>query len=98
MPLVEHNRYRQDGGREKTLGAVYTPPRVASALVRWAVRTPNDRVLDPACGEGVFLAAAQTHLSDLGQKQPACVGVDIDPQAAAASGDRLAAGGLYRDV
>ena len=26
-------------------------------LVRWAVRSPSDRLLDPACGDGRFLAA-----------------------------------------
>jgi adenine-specific DNA-methyltransferase len=83
-PLV--GRYHQSGKVEKTLGAVYTPPRVAAALVRWAVRSPTDRVLDPSCGEGVFLAAARTRLADLGARRPNCVGVDIDPKAAAISG------------
>jgi adenine-specific DNA-methyltransferase len=86
MVIIQGNRYQQNGSRQKTLGAVYTPPRVASALVRWAVRVPSDKVLDPACGEGVFLAAARTHLADLGNKQPVCIGVDIDPSAASASG------------
>ena len=49
------HRYRKNGAREKVLGAVYTPPRVAAALTRWAVRTSSDAVLDPSCGEGVFL-------------------------------------------
>lgn len=79
------NRYQQNGSPEKKLGAVYTSPRVASALVRWAVRSPLDAVLDPSCGEGVFLAAARTRLADLGSRNPVCVGVDVDPQAAAAS-------------
>jgi adenine-specific DNA-methyltransferase len=88
------SRYRQNGAPEKILGAVYTPPRIASALVRWAVRSPADRVLDPACGEGVFLAAARARLADLaapppaarsGDKRPICTGVDVDPQAAAAA-------------
>jgi len=79
------NRYHQNGNAEKILGAVYTPPRVATALVRWAVRSPDDKVLDPACGEGVFLASARTHLANLGSKYPTCLGVDIDPQAASAS-------------
>ena len=84
--VVAQSRYKQNGSAEKVLGAVYTPPRVASALVRWAVRSSDDRVLDPSCGEGVFLTAVQTRLADLGNRQPTCVGVDIDPQAASASG------------
>ncbi len=83
---VAQGRYQQNGTAEKVLGAVYTPPRVASALVRWAVRSSDDRVLDPSCGEGVFLSAARTHLADLDNRQPTCIGVDIDPQAASASG------------
>jgi len=86
MTRVVSHRYKATTNREKTLGAVYTPPRVASALVRWAVRHRDDRVLDPSCGEGVFLAAARTHLADLGNTQPTCVGVDIDREAAAAAG------------
>lgn len=80
------HRYRKNGAREKVLGAVYTPPRVAAALTRWSVRTSNDSVLDPSCGEGVFLAAARTRLADLGSRNPKCVGVDIDPQTAAHTG------------
>lgn len=80
------NRYRENGKAEKLLGAVYTPPRMAAALVRWAVRSRSDRVCDPACGEGVFLAAARTRLADLGNSLPTCVGVDVDPRAASAAG------------
>lgn len=43
----------------KKLGAYYTPPEIAIALVRWVVRAPMDRLLDPACGDGRFLAAHQ---------------------------------------
>lgn len=85
MAVALNNRYQENNSAEKMLGAVYTPPRVAAALVRWAVRSSADKVLDPACGEGVFLAAARTRLADLGAKRPTCVGVDIDPQAASAS-------------
>lgn len=81
-----NHRYRDNGSLEKALGAVYTPPRVASALVRWAVRSPSDKVLDPACGEGVFLSVARTRLADLGSRHPTCVGVDIDPKVATMSG------------
>ncbi len=79
-------RYHENGSRAKVLGAVYTPPRVAAALARWAIRSPSDRALDPSCGEGVFLSAARTQLAVLGARQPECTGVDIEPQTAAASG------------
>jgi len=80
------SRYHQSEAAEKIRGAVYTPPRVAAALTRWAVRTRNDKVLDPACGEGVFLSAARTRLADLGARRPECLGVDIDQATAAKSG------------
>jgi len=83
LPL---DRYRQNNHAAKVLGAVYTPPRVAEALVRWAVRSPAERVLDPACGDGVFLAAARKRLAQLGSADPRPMGIDIDPQAAAAAG------------
>lgn len=41
----------------KSLGSFYTPPEVADMLVRWVVRSPSDRLLDPACGNGRFLTA-----------------------------------------
>jgi adenine-specific DNA methylase len=55
----------------KDRGAYYTPEPVASALVRWAVRNPADRLLDPACGDGRFIAA-----------HPKSVGIEQDPAAA----------------
>jgi hypothetical protein len=43
-------------------GAVYTPPFLASLLLDYAMPydklTGNERILDPACGSGVFLVGA----------------------------------------
>ena len=80
------SRYKKNGAKEKVLGAVYTPPRVASALTRWAVRSASETVLDPSCGEGVFLAAARTRLADLGARKPDVTGVDIDGPTAEQTG------------
>lgn len=85
------SRYAKSGAREKVLGAVYTPARVAAVMTRWAVRAATDRVLDPSCGEGVFLAAAHTRLGDLGARgRPAVQGVDIEAETAAAVGAECA--------
>jgi adenine-specific DNA-methyltransferase len=52
--------------RRKELGAFYTPPEMADKLVRWALRTPDDRVLDPSFGGLVFLGSAYDRLRVLG--------------------------------
>ncbi len=50
----------------KLRGEVYTPLEVALGMVR-RMRWPQDgpRLLDPACGEGVFLEAALRRLAEL---------------------------------
>ena len=40
----------------KRRGAYFTPQDAVAALVRWAVRKPSDRMLDPSCGDGRFMA------------------------------------------
>jgi len=85
-PTTYMGRYHRNGDAGKVRGAVFTPPRVAAALTRWAVRTRSDKVLDPSCGEGVFLSAARTRLADLGARKPECLGVDIDSETATLSG------------
>ena len=43
---------------KKERGAYFTPQPVAQFLSDWAIRTPNDAILEPSCGEAVFLEAA----------------------------------------
>ena len=61
----------------KDSGAYYTPDHVVWSLVRWAVRSESDLLLDPACGDGRFIAA-----------HPRSVGVERDCQAAATAARR----------
>lgn len=73
----------------KESGAYYTPDHVVRSLVRWAVRAPTDLMLDPACGDGRFIAA-----------HPNSVGVERDSRAAAlavrrASGSRVHEGDFF---
>ena len=67
--------------QQKTLGAFYTADPVARFLVRWAVRNADDVVLDPSCGDGVFLQAASEHILDLGNPCPRIWGVDVAADA-----------------
>jgi tRNA1(Val) A37 N6-methylase TrmN6 len=71
--------------RQKELGAFYTPEKIADFLVKWAVRSPTDLVLDPGAGEGVFFKLALKRLMDLGATLPDSLnqvyGVEIDRNA-----------------
>jgi len=49
----------------KELGAYYTDSQVADFLVWWAVRNPEDTVLDPSFGGGVFLRSAGKRIREL---------------------------------
>src|SRR5208282_5778380 len=41
---------------QKERGAYYTPEQVAATLLRWVIRSDTDRLPDPACGDGRFIA------------------------------------------
>jgi hypothetical protein len=47
------------------LGQFYTPPPIAEFIVKWAVRNPNDLIMDPAVGSGTFLVKAYKRLVEL---------------------------------
>jgi adenine-specific DNA-methyltransferase len=65
----------------KARGAFFTPPPIAEFLSRWAIRTPDENILDPTCGEAVFLVAAAERLKALGAAPDAIAarltGVDL---------------------
>lgn len=66
-----------------SLGQWFTPPEVARLALTLAGTV--GRILDPACGDGAFLAAART----LGASAEQLFGVELDPTAAAACAARV---------
>lgn len=54
----------------KARGAFFTPPEVTRFLCGWAIASPGDRVLEPSCGDGAFLAAGIERLRELGGRVP----------------------------
>ncbi len=50
----------------KSRGAFFTPPKMAEYLADWAIVSPEDTVLEPACGEAEFLIASYKRLMALG--------------------------------
>lgn len=51
---------------DKLRGGYYTSAELTTWLCRWAIRSSNDHVLEPSCGDGSFLQAAMERLLDLG--------------------------------
>jgi adenine-specific DNA-methyltransferase len=83
----------------KARGAFFTPPAIADYLAWWAVgRNRDATILDPTCGEAVFLLAAARELrkhgttsADLGKQ---VIGVDIHKRSLAEAKTLLKAEGL----
>jgi adenine-specific DNA-methyltransferase len=85
--------------RRKSRGAFFTPPAIADYLAEWAVEGDADSVvLDPTCGESVFLAAAARRLADLGvepeRMRKQVLGVDLHEASVVESRRLLQAEGL----
>jgi adenine-specific DNA methylase len=51
---------------DKLRGGYYTSAEVADWLCAWAIRSPDERVLEPSCGNGAFLEAAARRFNALG--------------------------------
>lgn len=69
--------------RQRLMGVYYTPKIIAQVLADWAIRTPNDKILEPSFGGCGFLEACVDRLSRLSVTQPVSniFGCDKDKQA-----------------
>jgi SAM-dependent methyltransferase len=71
--------------KQRTYGQFDTPADVADLLLGFCLRRPTDRLLDPSCGTGAFLARAaryQRWMSDGSYQEKRLWGVELDPEAA----------------
>ncbi|MGC8988446.1 restriction endonuclease subunit M, partial [Infirmifilum sp.] len=57
------------GEERHQLGQFYTPRPIAELIVKWAIRSPDDKILDPGCGSGTFLVEAYKRLAELKLKR-----------------------------
>lgn len=65
------------------LGAFYTPPELTEVICRWAIRSSEDRILEPSFGGCGFLSSSRDRLRSLGAMRPGSriFGCDIDQLA-----------------
>src|SRR5690554_2145622 len=62
----------------KARGAFFTPEPIARFIAEWAIRSSDERVLEPSCGDAEFLEHAVTRLRELGAEgEPVVSGVEI---------------------
>ncbi|HTJ47276.1 MAG TPA: N-6 DNA methylase [Kofleriaceae bacterium] len=76
-----------DRAARRASAVFYTPPHLVALAVNATIRTPA-RVLDPACGAGVFLVEALRAMGGRTARERASlaarlVGLDVDPTAVA---------------
>ncbi len=77
----------------KARGAFFTPEGITRHLAAWAIRSAEDRVLEPSTGEAAFLVSAVERLTELGNPAPAVDGVEIHPPSARAAHELISAAG-----
>lgn len=86
----------------KDRGAFFTPPAIAEFLTNFAIRDGSARVLDPTCGEAVFLLAAARRLEQRGATKEAIgrqlSGVDLHGPSLAEAAGLLAVDGWAADL
>ena len=61
-----HSGRFTDLDSDKLRGGYYTSAEIADWLCAWAIRDASDRILEPSCGDGVFLESAAARLRSLG--------------------------------
>lgn len=73
--------------RQKLAGAYFTPPPIVEALVCWAVRRDSDRLLDPSCGDGRFIASHHNAVGIEQDSESAQTAISRAPWALVHEGD-----------
>ena len=78
----------------KARGAFFTPLPVARFIANWAVTSDDDAILEPSCGEAVFLHEAGRD----GRHRGILDGVELHPPSAAESERTLRAEGIRASI
>jgi len=75
---------------QKFSGAYFTPDGVAASLLRWAAFDENERLLDPSCGDGQFIAGHRNSVGIEQDARSAAIAKDRAPWALVHQGDFFA--------
>jgi len=75
--------------KRRKLGQYSTPSSIAEFMAAWAIRSPNDLILDPCIGQGSLLIQCMKRLEEFGlpkaEAHAHIFGADVDAQAIAST-------------
>jgi adenine-specific DNA-methyltransferase len=71
--------FKKNESATKLRGGYYTPPETARFLTRWAIKKRPKSILEPSCGDGVFIRAVHNET----KAKVRLVGVEVIPTEAA---------------
>ncbi len=90
------------GQHHKARGAFFTPLEISNFISDWAIRSPDDRVLEPSCGDAAFLLPSASKLTALGASAkdlPSILhGVDIHGPSVIEARKRLTGAGFSASI
>lgn len=61
-------KFKADQTTQKLRGGYYTPQNLADYVVRWVLQKQPESILEPSCGDGVFIQALHNNHCDKGVK------------------------------
>ncbi len=71
---------------QKLRGGYYTPPEITDFVANWAIRSANDSILEPSCGDGAFVESSVEKLVSLGATEKdikdILKAIELDPNEA----------------
>lgn len=86
----------------KARGAFFTPCELTDFLATWAIRSPENAVLEPSCGDAAFLLSAAARLEELGAGRTEITarlaGVEIHDASAQNAAKRLREAGFFARI
>ncbi|UYB49957.1 class I SAM-dependent methyltransferase (plasmid) [Lysinibacillus capsici] len=78
-------KLKANATEQKLAGRYYTPIDLAGFIVRWGMDETVNTILEPSCGDGVFLEALRQYDGNF-----TCKGIEISATEAALAAERLA--------
>lgn len=83
--------FMENESAQKLRGGYYTPEDLAAFLSAWVLEISPRRVLEPSCGDGIFLSALR---ASGGAFDLQVIGFELDPEEAGKAKERAAQLGL----